>query len=100
MAKAKSGFQISTVSAKDAHDTLSKLRRGRGGRSKYQPILEAVQKAAKGKLVEVKGVAKNEVQALRTYLYRSLDKGEYTVKSARQSDGAYTVAVGRTEDFE
>lgn len=99
--KTKSGYEIRTVSAKEAHDALSKLRRGRGSQSKYQPVLDAVKNVDKGELVTIKGVPKNEVQAMRTYIYRSLDKEEYAVKSAREDDGdTYTVVAGRTVDFD
>ena len=102
MAKSKSGYKIETVSAKEAHETLSKLRKGKGGRSKYQPMLEAVQKANKGELVKIKGVPKSEVQPMRSYIYGSLDKEEYTVKSAREDEAGttYTVVAGRTVDFD
>ena len=98
---AKSDFKIETVSASKAKTALSRLRSGRGGRtSKYQPILDEVEGSRKGQMVTVHGVPKNGVQALRSFIYRSLDKEEYTVKSAREEDGdTYTVVVGRTDDF-
>lgn len=103
MAKSNAGFDINTVSAKEAHDSLSQLRRGRGGRtSKFAPVLKAVQDARKGQLVTINGVAKNDVQAMRSYIYRYLSSEEFTVKSAREDDEGktYTVVVGRTTDFE
>lgn len=102
MAKSTNGYTFDTVSAKQAHEALSSLRRGRGGRtSKFAPILEAVENARKGQLVTVKGVAKNDVNALRGYIYRQLNSEEYTVKSARERNGdTYTVVIGRAEDFE
>ena len=100
---ANTGFDIKTVSAREAHTKLSSLRSGRGGRtSKYAPILEAVQTAKKGQLVTVSGVRKNDVQALRSYLYRSLDRDEFKVKSAQDDEksGTYTIVAGRTADFD
>lgn len=102
MAKSNDGFNIDTLSAKQAHERLSSLRRGRGGRnSRFQPVLEAVQGARKGQIVTVTGLARKDIQALRSYVYRQLDREEYTVKSAREKDAeTYTVLIGRTEDFE
>jgi LysM repeat protein len=102
MAKRKSGYKIETVSAKEAHDALSKLRKGKGGGSKYHAALEAVKNADKGELVKIKGVPKNEVQPMRSYIYSSLNKEEYTVKSAREDEAGstYTVVAGRTVDFD
>lgn len=103
MAKSDPNFNIKTVSARDAHSRLSSLRSGRGGRtSKFSPVLEAVQSAKKGQLVTIEGVRKNDVQAMRSYLYRTLDREEYKIKSARDDAKAdtYTVVAGRTVDFE
>jgi hypothetical protein len=78
------------------------LRAGRGGRaSKYQPILDGVRALKRGQLLRVAGVARAEVNALRTYLFRFLDRDGYRVKSARDRDSdTFTVVAGRTEDFE
>lgn len=103
MAKSNADFNIKTVSARDAHSQLSSLRSGRGGRtSKFAPILEAVQSAKKGQLVTVEGVRKNDVQAMRSYLYRTLDREEFKIKSARDDEdkNTYTVVAGRAGDFE
>ncbi len=99
---ATSNFKIETVTANEGKARLSRLRSGRGGRtSKYQPILDAVEKAPKGKIVTASGVPKNGVQALRSFVLRNLDPDEYKVKSAKQKDSDdYTVAVGRISDFE
>lgn len=102
MAKSNDGFNIDTLSARQAQDRLSSLRRGRGGRtSRFQPVLEAVQGVRKGQIVTVSNLARKDVQALRSYIYRQLDREEYTVKSAREKNAeTYTVLIGRAEDFE
>lgn len=99
---AKSDFSIKTVSSKEAHSKLRTLRSGRGGRtSKFQPVLDEVQSARKGQVVTVEGVDKNQVQTLRSFIYRHLDQEEWTVKSAREKGSdQYTIVIGRTADFE
>jgi hypothetical protein len=99
---AKSSFSVKTVSSKEAHTTLRSLRSGRGGRtSKFQPVLNEVQATRKGQVVTVENVAKNQVQTLRSFVYRHLDPDEWTVKSARQKGSdSYTVVIGRGSDFE
>jgi hypothetical protein len=95
-------FQIDAVSAKDAHDMLKHLRSGRGGRtSKYQPILDGIRDLKKGQLLRVGGVGRMEVNALKAYLFRYLDRDGYKVKSAKEKDAeTFTVVAGRNEDFE
>jgi len=99
---AKADFSISTVSSKEAHQKLRTLRSGRGGRtSKFQPVLDEVLGSRKGQIVTVEGVDKNQVQTLRSFVYRHLDPEEWTVKSAKEKDSdRYTVAIGRTADYE
>jgi hypothetical protein len=95
-------FQIDTMSAKDAHDTLRHLRSGRGGRtSKYQPILDGLRDLKKGELLRVGGVGRMEVNALKAYLFRYIDRDAYKVKSAREKDAeTFTVVAGKSEDFD
>jgi len=95
-------FKIDAVSVREATDTLRSLRAGRGGRSsKYQPILDGVKNLRRGQLLRIAGVARSEVNALRTYLFRFLDRATYRVKSARDRDAdTFTVVAGRIEDFE
>jgi hypothetical protein len=99
---AKSGFSVSTMPSKDAHLKLRSLRSGRGGRtSKFQPVLDEVQGTRKGQVVTVEGVAKTQVQTLRSFVYRHLDAEEWTVKSAREKGAdTYTVVIGRAADFD
>ena len=99
---ASGGFQVDTISVKEGHDTLRQLRAGRGGRtSKYQPILDGLRDLKKGQLVRVGGVGRMEVNALRAYLFRYLDRDEYKVKSAREKGSdTFTIVAGRKEDFE
>ena len=96
------GFQVETVPVKEGHDTLRQLRAGRGGRtSKYQPILDGLRDLKKGQVVRVNGVGRMEVNALKAYLFRYIDRDEYKVKSAKEKDAeTFTVVAGRKEDFE
>jgi len=99
---AKSNFSVKTVSSRDAQNMLRSHRSGRGGRtSKFQPVLEEVKSSRKGQVVTVEGVQKNQVQTLRSFVYRHLDPDEWTVKSAREKGtDTYAVAIGRATDFE
>lgn len=98
---ANSPFTIQTISSRDAQILLRSHRSGRGGRtSKFQPVLEAVQNLRRGSIVTVGDVQKNQVQTLRSFIYRHVDADEWTVKSAREKDKeTYAIAIGRTEDF-
>jgi membrane-bound ClpP family serine protease len=95
-------LSINTVPIKDARDILKTLRAGRGGRtSRYQQIVEDARKAKAGQVVTVTGVAKTQVQPLRTHVLKHLDGSEWKVKSAAsKEDGTYVVVVGRKADFE
>lgn len=99
---AKSNFSVRTVSSKEAQSILRSHRSGRGGRtSKFQPVLQEVQNLRKGQIVTVEGVQKNQVQTLRSFIYRHLSPDEWTVKSAREKGSdTYAVAIGRAQDFE
>lgn len=99
---AKSNFAIKTVSSREAQTMLRSHRSGRGGRtSKFHPVLQEVQQSRKGQIVTVEGVQKNQVQTLRSFIYRHLDPDEWTVKSAREKGSdTYAVAIGRAGDFE
>ncbi len=98
----RSNYQIDTVSVKEGTDTLRGLRAGRGGRSsKYQPILDGINSLRKGQVLRVAGVGRTEVNALRAYLFRYLDRGGYRLKSARDRNAdTFTVVAGRIEDFD
>lgn len=99
---AKSNFSIKTVSSKDAQTMLRSHRAGRGGRtSKFQPVLQEVQSSRKGQIVTVEGVQKNQVQTLRSFVYRHVSPDDWTVKSAREKGKeTYAVAIGRAGDFD
>ena len=94
-------LSVSTVPVKDAHDLLKTLRSGRGGRtSRYHPIVEAARALKNGQVVTARGVAKSQVQPLRSYVLKYLDRDAWKVKSAADSEGGtYTVVVGRTSDI-
>ena len=98
----RANYQIDAVSVKEATDTLRGLRAGRGGRSsKYQPILDGIRELRRGQVLRVGGVGRTEVNALRAYLFRYLDRDQYRLKSARdRNSDTFTVVAGRTEDFE
>lgn len=98
---ANSPFTIKTLPSRDAQILLRSHRSGRGGRtSKFQPVLEAVQNLGKGSIVTVGDVQKNQVQTLRSFIYRHVDAEEWTVKSAKEKDKeTYAIAIGRTADF-
>jgi hypothetical protein len=96
-----SSFKIDAVSVKEATDTLRGLRAGRGGRtSKYQPILDGLRDLRRGQVLRVAGVGRAEVNALRAYLFRYLDRDGFKLKSARDRDSdTFTVIAGRAEDL-
>lgn len=98
---ANTDFTVNTVSTKEAHTKLRSLRAGRGGRrSAYIPVLEQLKNARKGQVVTVEGLEKNQVQSLRNFVYRHLDREEWVVKSAREKGAeTYTCAIGRVDDF-
>lgn len=95
-------FSVKTVSSREAQLMLRSHRAGRGGRtSKFHPVMDQVRGLRKGQIVTVEGVPKNQVQTLRSFIYRHLDPEEWTVKSAREKGReSYAVAIGRTADFE
>ena len=95
-------LSINTVPLKDAKDILKTLRAGRGGRtSRYQPIIDAAGSLKNGQVITIQGVAKTQVQPLRTYIMRFLDSDEWKVKSAKaKDDDSYVVVLGRKGDFE
>jgi hypothetical protein len=95
-------FSVKTVSSRDAQTMLRSHRAGRGGRtSKFHPVLDEVKNTRKGQIVTVEGVPKNQVQTLRSFVYRHLNPEEWTVKSAREKGrDSYAIAIGRTSDFE
>ena len=97
-------FEIDTMPSKKAHETLRSLRSGRGGarRSKYSPIIDAIEDAKAGEIVVVKGVPMSGVMSVRNKIKRMYPDGAVTVKSVRdrENDGTFVLMSGRTKDFE
>ena len=94
-------FDMDVVSTSDARDILKAARARGSRRSKYSPIYDEVDGLAKGKFVVLRGVDKSTKTSLYQGLMRRFD--DVKMASARDKDAsgeAYTVVVGKADDYE
>ncbi|HEX9950655.1 MAG TPA: hypothetical protein VGB53_02725 [Rubricoccaceae bacterium] len=96
-------LQIDTLSGTEAKQFLkeTRARGGSGRRSKYSPIMDAVQAAKAGEIVVVKGVPMSGVMSTRAKLKRDYPEGDMVAKSVKdkENEGAFVLMVGRAQDF-
>lgn len=92
-------FEINQVSTEEAEDTVSTSGSSRG--SKYDPVADAWEKAQEqGEAVTIEDVSKNDVQNIRNLIYRRFDKENVIVRSTKQGDDSFNVAVREREEGE
>jgi hypothetical protein len=96
-------LQIDTLSGAEAKQFLkeTRARGGSGRRSKYSPIMDAVQAAKAGEIVVVKGIPMSGVMSTRAKLKRDYPEGDVIAKSVKdkESEGNFVLMVGRAKDF-
>jgi len=72
-----------------------------GGRhSPYEPVARKWENTGKDKSLVLSGLEKNDIQNLRTLLYRRFHKKNIIVRSAQQEDGTYKAVIRAREGAE
>lgn len=95
-------WDMDVVSTTEARDILKTARSRGSRRSKYSPIYDEVRSLDEGKFVVLRSVDKGT----KTSLYQGIRRlfgDEIKMASGRDKDAsgeAYTVVIGRSEDYE
>jgi hypothetical protein len=78
----------------EAERELSGGQRG-GRRSKFEPVIQKWDEVGSDESIVLDGLSQNDVQNLRSLVYRRLGKKKVIVRSAKQGDDEYKAVVRR-----
>lgn len=92
-------LNIRQTSTEEAESTVQTSGSGRS--SKYENVAQAWEQAqAEGEAVVLEDVTENDVQNIRNLIYRRFDKEGVIVRSSKQGEDSFNVAIREREDGE